>query len=665
MSENNFQEKINVVIDSVSDVVDTVNDKAKELASEVVAASETPEEAVDAADKVVETAEEPVSDVAEETVEAVEDEVKEQTEDVVDDVKAAESGDAAEEEAEEVSEAKEEPETETAGKLPDMSDMSLAQLSELFGKLKAAADAMNRSKEAEAIKVAFYKLLNKLKGENPEEDGDSRKNPFDSVEQNFKAMYADYKQERAEFNRKQDEIRKENQQKKEQIIEELKALVEGQDDMSAHFPEFRDIQNRWREAGPVPNQSFREINDRYQFYVEKFYDNVKISRDLRELDFKKNLEVKQGFCEMAEKLAESEDVVDAFHELQKLHEQWKEYGPVAKEYRESIWNRFKAATAVVNKRYQAHFEGMKEQQLENLEKKKVLCEKVEALAARSDINSSSEWNKLSKEVEAIQAEWRTIGFATKKENQKIYDRFRAACDAFYLHKRNFYSEARTSMAENVEKKQALIEQAEALKDSTDWKKTTDQYISLQKQWKEIGPVPRKKSEQMWKRFRAACDEFFAKRDANAGPEKDFYSNLKAKRKLIAEVKAYVPTDNETANADAMRNFNERWQAIGHVPYKDKEKVYNEFNSAMTEKFPLFSSSRRSAGSRAPRSQKDILIAKYNSLQQNIITYENNIGFFANSKSSEPFIKQMQARIDEAKAELRKLEEQIRKSEDAE
>ena len=546
----------------------------------------------------------------------------------------------------------------------DLSDKTLSELSDIFVSIRNGADSMMRSKEAEAVKSAFYKLLSKIKSENGEEN--PLNNPFEAVEQNFKAMYADYKKERADFNRRQEEEREANLVKKQAIIDELKALVEGQEDVSAQFPAFRELQNRWREAGPVPVKSFRDINDTYQYYVEKFYDMVKINRDLRDLDFRKNLEAKEALCEAAEKLAENENVVNAFHELQKLHEQWKEFGPVAKEKREDIWNRFKAATAVINKRYQAHFEGLKEQQEENLAKKKVLCEKLEEIAGR-EIANASEWTTLSKEIEALQAEWRTIGFATKKENQKIYDRFRAACDKIFERKRDYYTSIKDNMNENLEKKQAIIEQAEALKSSTEWKKATDQFISLQKQWKEIGAVPRKKSEQLWKRFRAACDEFFANRDANAKPENDYYGNLKAKKRLIEEVRAYELSQDETVNAEQMRSFNERWQAIGHVPFKEKDTVIAEFKEAMQEKFPLFSSRQRGGQTRqpaAPKSPKDVLIAKYNALQQDITTYENNIGFFAASKNSAPLIQQMQQKIDDAKEELKKLEERIRNEEDA-
>ena len=550
-----------------------------------------------------------------------------------------------------------------AGAVQDLSGKSLAELSDLFVKTRSSEGAMSRSKELEAIKSAFYKLLSKLKGES---DGESRaeNDPFEVVEQNFKAIYSDYKRERAEYMSRLEAEREESLKKKKAIIEELKALVEGQEDVSSQFTVFRELQNRWREAGPVPVQSYRDINDTYQYYVEKFYDMVKINRDLRDLDFKKNLEAKEAFCAVAEKLAENENVVNAFHELQKLHEQWKEYGPVAKEKREEIWDRFKAATSVINKKYQAHFEGLKAQQEENLEKKKVLCEKLEEIAER-EIKNTADWNQLSKEIESLQAEWRTIGFATKKENQKIYDRFRAACDKFFERKREHYTTIKDSMSANLEKKQAIIAQAEALKSSTEWKKTADQLIALQKQWKEIGAVPRKKSEQLWKRFRAACDEFFANRDANSGGENDYYGNLKSKKRLIEEVRAYQCSEDDAANAAQMRSFNEKWQAIGHVPFKEKDKINDEFRTAMHDKFPLFAKQRGQANQgHSAKNPKDSLIAKYNALQQDVVTYENNIGFFAASKNSAPLIQQMQQKIDDAKAELRRLEEKIRLEEEA-
>lgn len=563
------------------------------------------------------------------------------------------------------------------------SEKTLAELVKLFEELVQNEERMKMSKDAEAIKSAFYKRLQKEKADagivsepviEPSEDDETTAvqseeenitiNPFVEIERGFKEIYNTYRKERAEYNRQLEKERESNLAHKEAVIADLKALLEKQEDVNATFPEFREIQNRWRAVGPVPAQNYRNINETYQLYVEQFYDMVKINRELRDLDFKKNLEAKEQFCEQAEKLAESANVVDAFRELQKLHEQWKEYGPVAKEFREQIWDRFKAATAVINKKYQGFFEGLKEQQAENLAKKTVLCEKVEEIAER-EVANSNEWNAFSKEIEDIQKEWKTIGFASKKENQKIYDRFRAACDKFYGRKRDFYTEYKDSINVNLEKKVALCEEAEALKTSTDWKKTTDQYIALQKQWKEIGAVPRKKSEQLWKRFRAACDEFFAERDKHAKPENDFYGNLKAKQRLVEEIKAYVLTGTD-ADVEAMQEFQRRWNEIGFVPFKEKDKIAQIYKDALQEKFPNTGRApRRGRGGKPQLSEKDRLIQKYHSLEQDIVTYENNIGFFAMSKNSEPLIRQMEERIAQAKEELKALAEQVKALNEAE
>ena len=579
----------------------------------------------------------------------------------------------------------EEPAAEAAAPAQEpvnFAEKTLAELSELFEKLGTGLERVKRSKEAEAIKSAFYKRLSKEKAEAglgtvdepssdapveetaaAESDDAVKNNPFEVIEAGFKSLYNDYKKERAEFNRQLEKEREDNLTAKQGIIEELKTLVEKQEDVGSSFPAFREIQNRWRATGPVPAQNYRDINDTYQYYVEKFYDMVKINRDLRDLDFKKNLEAKEAFCAAAEKLSENENVVEAFRELQKLHEQWKEFGPVAKEYRDSIWERFKAATAVINKRYQGYFEDQKSKQADNLAAKTKLCEQVEEIAEK-EVTSSNEWNSLSKEIEDIQKQWRGIGFASKKENQKIYDRFRAACDKFFEKKRVFYTQYKDNMNENLEKKMSLIEQAEALKSSTEWKKATDQFINLQKQWKEIGAVPRKKSEQLWKRFRAACDEFFEARDKQSKPENDFYGNLKAKRKLIEEIEAYVPGADDDA---AMQDFTARWQEIGFVPFKEKDAVNQAYREAMQAKFPGFGSRAPRGGAgrgpAKPRSEKDILIQRYNTLQSEIDTYENNIGFFAMSKNAESLIKQMQKRIEDAKGELKELEAKIRQAEE--
>ena len=554
-------------------------------------------------------------------------------------------------------------EAEIAESAVNYSEKNLAELVALFEELVQNEERMKMSKEAEAIKAAFYKRLLKEKSETlTEEAEEGAENPFVAVEAGFKELYNKYRKERAEFNQQIEKEREHNLVLKEAVIADLKALLEKQEDVNATFPEFREIQNRWKAVGAVPAQNYRNINETYQLYVEQFYDMVKINRELRDLDFKKNLEAKEEFCKFAEKLAENENVVEAFKELQKLHEQWKEFGPVAKEFREQVWERFKAATAVINKKYQSFFEGIKEQQAENLAKKTVLCEKVEEIAAR-EVASSNDWNAFSKEIEELQKEWKTIGFASKKDNQKIYDRFRAACDDFYGRKREFYTDYKDSMNANLEKKVALCEAAEALKTSTDWKKTTDQFISLQKQWKEIGAVPRKKSEMLWKRFRAACDEFFAERDKQAKPENDFYGNLKAKQALIEEIRAYE-LKGDASDQEAMRQFQARWQEIGFVPFKEKDKVAQAYKEALQATFPKEPRRPRSAA-KAPKSEKEILIQKYNQLEQDVITYENNIGFFSMSKNSEPLIKQMQERIAQAKVELNALAAQIRALKEAE
>ncbi len=563
----------------------------------------------------------------------------------------------------------------------NLADKTLAELAELFQSLSESEDRMKRSKEAEAIKSAFYKRLSREKAaagedstvEEPDENTPMDESttplqsgpvsPFAAIEGAFKSAYVKYKKEKAEYNRELDAQREDNLAKKQALIEELKALVENPGDMKDAFPKFRSIQDRWRETGPVPQQNFRDINDTYQLHVTKFYDLVDINRELRDLDFRKNLEAKTAYCEQAEALAQEENVVESFKELQKLHEQWKELGPVAKEYREEIWERFRAATSVINKKYQAHFEGLKEQQVQNLAAKVALCEKVEEIAER-EITSSTQWNALSKEIENIQAEWRKIGFATRKENQKVYDRFRAACDKFFEKKRASFSEFKDSMNDNLKKKMAIIEEAESLKTSTDWKATGDRLIELQKQWKEIGAVPRKKSEQIWKRFRAACDEFFTARDSREGGPGNLGANLAAKKALIEEIKAYEGSDSDAAKA-----FAEKWNAIGFVPFKEKDAVQAAYKEAMQDKFPGWGSRapRRERGASQgrqgkPLSEKDKLKEQFNALQQEIQTYENNIGFFGMSKGAEALKAQMQERIDAAKAKLEDLKAQIRAKE---
>ncbi len=602
-----------------------------ETAPEETHAEETTAEETLAEETPAETAEEPAGETPAETAEEPAGETP--------------AGEAEEETTEEAE--------ETGEKAVNFAELTLAELVAFFEDISKKENRLKLNKEVEALRSAFYK---RLAAERETSRDSVSEDIFTGLENDFKAYYDLYRRERAEYNAKLERDREENLAKKEQVIADLKSLLEKQEDVNATFPAFREIQARWRSIGSVPVRSYKTVNETYQLYVEQFYDMVKINRELRDLDFKKNLEVKTHFCEAAEKLAEDENIVAAFKELQKLHDQWKEYGPVAKQYREEIWDRFKAATAVINKKYQAYFEGLKEHHAENLAAKTALCEKVEEIAAR-EISSLSEWNACSKAIEDIQKEWKTIGFATKKENQKIYDRFRAACDAFYAHKRDYYNGFKDEMMENYRKKVALCEAAEQLKSSTEWKKTTDQFLALQKQWKEIGAVPRKRSEQIWKRFRAACDEFFGERDRNAKPENNYYGNLKAKQKLIAEINDYQLTGDDAKDREALEDFTKRWGEIGFVPFKEKENVTKAYRDAVSAKF-TDADIRRGRRTR-PLSPRERLIQKYNQLEQDIVTYENNIGFFAESKNSAPLILQMQERIKQAKEELKALEDEIR------
>ena len=507
-------------------------------------------------------------------------------------------------------------------------DLTLAEIIARFEELTRAEDRMARYKEAEALKAAFYKKLikekeaagygakvdepskyeeeefpaEKTEESVPEADDAAELNPYEALEQGFKSCYNAYKKERGEYNRRQDAEKEANRSAKETIIEDLKALVEKEEDVNVTFPAFRAIQDRWKNVGLVPAAVARSINDTYHFYVEKFYDRVSIDRELRDLDFKKNLEAKEEFCRQAEALAESGDVVEAFKQLQKLHEQWKEYGPVDKEHRESIWERFKAATAVVNKKYQAHFEEQKSRFEANLAAKLSLCEQVEEIASREDLDREG-WNAGAKAIEELQKAWREIGYATRKENQKVYERFRAACDKFFTAKKAYYGAVKDDLNANYERKVKICEEAESLASSTDWNATSARLIELQKEWKEIGAVPRKKSEQIWTRFRAACDAFFgAKNEA-----------LKARRNARQEGGAR--RDNRPG---------------------DK---------------------RRSAQS--PREQ---LMELYRRKQQELATAENNIGFFRNAG---PLLAQMQAKLEADRAELAGLEQKLREMQEKE
>lgn len=563
---------------------------------------------------------------------------------------------------------------ETENEKTDFSNQGLKEIVDTFKGLIEGENMQQLYKHAEALKAAFYKNLRKEKiasgleqpaetAENAEAPADEpvSVNPFAEIERGFKDLYSQYKVRRSAYTQELEKNKEENYQAKLAVIEDLKALVEASEDLNQTFPRFREIQNRWRAIGPVPQARVKDLYDTYQHYVEKFYDYVKINKEFRDLDFKKNLEAKENLCEKAENLAEQEDVVGAFRTLQKLHEQWKELGPVSKEFRESVWERFRAATAVINKKHQAFFESQKGNQKENLEAKTALCEKVEAIA-QTEIKDSTDWNALTKDIENIQKEWKKIGFASKKDNQKVYDRFRAACDEFFAKKREFYSDFKNQMQDNLTKKLELCEKAEALKDNDDWKKTSEAFIELQKQWKEIGPVSRKKSEQVWKRFRAACDAFFDNRDKHFGSmNSEQTENLRKKRELIDEIRAFEVEGKEEAR-EALHEFQERWNAIGFVPFKEKARIQEAFRKAVSEKFGEFrESAGRFAGKaeRTVRSERDRLVQKFMKKEQEIATWENNMGFFASSKNAEALLEELNKKIDIARQELAQLEEEIK------
>ena len=587
--------------------------------------------------------------------------------------------------------------------LPDYSNKTLKEIIEIFRQMLDKGDQQEMYKNADALKAAFYKILKKEKiaagvfnlpvaalqntedsaeGENAEVSGaageqaeESAANPYVELERGFKELYAAYKQSRASYLQNLEKVKEENLQKKLQIIEELKELVEKAEDVNSTFPAFRELQNRWKEISLVPQSKARDLWESYQHCVERFYDYIKINNEFRDLDFKKNLELKTELCEKAEALGQEPNVVNAFKELQKLHEEWKELGPVAKEYRESIWERFKNATSVVNKRHQSFFENLKQDQKQNLIKKTALCEQAESIAA-SHCEDSNGWNKLSKQMEDLQTEWKKIGFAAKKDNQKIYDRFRAACDKFYNAKREYYLNFKSSMRENLAHKEELCEKAEALSSSEDWKGTTEKLIELQKEWKEIGPVARKQAELVWKRFRSACDIFFENKARYFGEQDAKYEeNLAAKSALIEELRAYKVSDSKDDNIAAMKSFLARWNDIGFVPFKEKERIQKEWNEAMESHFAdirslesekKFSKFRRmvtefrtSGKDRALRSEREKLLQKYRKTEQEIDTLENNIGFFAKSKNADTLVAEVRKKIEQQKEELLRIEEKIK------
>ncbi len=572
--------------------------------------------------------------------------------------------------------------------VPDFNTLSLKEIVLYFEEMLERGDRHEMHKYADIIKASFYRVLKKEKvalAQSKEEilpkdtpttgEDEVSVNPFLEIERGFKNLYRRYRELRKVHLAQFEKEKEQNLIDKREVIEELKALLEKQEDLQHTFPAFRELQNRWRAIGPVPQAANKNLWETYQFHVEKFYDFVKINKELRDLDIKKNLEQKIKLCEKAEALLDETYIVPAFRKLQKYHDAWREIGPVPKEQREEIWERFRAATSTINRRQQEYFEGLKEEHKKNYELKKALCEKAEAIA---NIEGEKQWNKLTKEMQALQKEWRTIGFCSKRENQKVYDRFRAACDKFYDEKRAFYASFKVTMEENLKKKIALCEEAEAIKDSDDWNKTTNRLIALQKEWKEIGPVTRKQSDAVWKRFRAACDHFFEKKSSHySGAGERYEQNLEDKETLIKEVENFSLSQSKEENVNSYREFMERWHKIGFVPIAQKDQITALYYQAIKEKFGDFVDSEEEAkierftrrikssrergrgGDRAVRAERDKLIQKLRKIEQDILLWENNIGFFAKSKKADNIIKDIEAKISEAREEVAQIEEKIK------
>lgn len=496
----------------------------------------------------------------------------------------------------------------------------------------------------------------------------------DEDEEVFKAEMSVIKEKRAKLFLEQEKEKQENLKKKLDIIEKIKAMLTSPEEANKSYQDFKKLQQEWKEIKLVPAEKANELWRNYQLYVEQYYDLLKLNSEAREYDFKKNLEIKTKICEAAEKLGSEEDVISAFHQLQKLHQEFRETGPVAKELREEIWARFKAASTIINKRHQQHFEELRAKEEDNLTKKTALCEKIEEIA-KAEIKTAGEWEKKTKEIIAIQAEWKTIGFAPQKMNVKIFERFRAACDDFFSKKAEYFKNMKQQFAENADKKRALIEQAKALQDSTEWKSTSDKLIALQKEWKTIGMVPKKLGDKLWNEFLTACNHFFeARNNANAGTRNEERANLEKKRSIIEQLKAMA--ENAEGNIqEKVRELIDEYNGIGHVPFKEKDKLYKEYHDILDKLYKELniSTARRrldkfknnlknvaEKGSDALDNERAKLMRRYETIKQEVQTYENNLGFLnASSKKGNSLIDEMNRKVQKLKDDMNLVREKIK------
>lgn len=550
---------------------------------------------------------------------------------------------------------------------------------EVIARLKEIAheDDNPKKDEVDYLKTIFYKLHFAEREADMKAYIDGGGDPAeykvvpDEDEEEFKAEMSVIKEKRAKIFLEQEKEKQENLTRKLDIIEKIKAMLTSPDEANKSYQDFKKLQQEWKEIKLVPAEKANELWRNYQLYVEQYYDLLKLNNEAREYDFKKNLEIKTRLCEAAEKLADESDVISAFHQLQKLHQEYRETGPVAKELREDMWARFKAASTVINKRHQQHFEELRAKEEDNLTKKTELCEKVENIA-KDEIKNAGDWDKKTKEIIAIQAEWKTIGFAPQKMNVKIFERFRAACDDFFGKKAEFFKNMKQQFSENIEKKKALVEQAQALQDSTDWKSTSDKLIALQKEWKTIGMVPKKQGDKLWNDFLTACNHFFdARNNANAGTRNEERANLEKKRDIIKQLETLA--DNPEGNVqEQARELIDQYNAVGHVPFKEKDNVYKEYHDILDrlykelnvttarrrlDKFRNNLKNVAEKGSDALDNERARLMRRYESLKQEIQTYENNIGFLsASSKKGNSLIDEMNRKVQKLKDDMNLVRE---------
>ena len=574
------------------------------------------------------------------------------------------------------------PAEEIVSKKPVESVLKLTK-EEILAKLKeVVADVENVAKpEIDGLKQSFYKLHNAEQDAARKlfiENGGAAENfvpQTDCVEEEFKNIMSVIKEKRSALTAELEKQKEMNLQVKLSIIEELKELVESPDDANKSYTEFKKLQQQWNEVKLVPQAKVNELWKNYQLYVEKFYDLLKLNNEFREYDFKKNLEIKTHLCEAAEKLADEEDVVSAFHQLQKLHQEFRDTGPVAKELRDEIWARFKAASTTVNRRHQQHFEALKEVEQHNLDQKTVICEIIEAIDYKELTNFAS-WESKTQEVIALQNKWKTIGFAPQKMNVKIFERFRKACDEFFRKKGEFFKSLKEGMNENLEKKRALCEKAETLKDSTDWKATADELTKLQKEWKTIGPVAKKYSDAVWKRFISACDYFFEQKNKATSSQRSVeQENLEKKKAIIEKLNAIDDQMNTEEATQLVRDLMKEWNGVGHVPFKEKDRIYKQYHSQVDKLFERFNisasnkklsnfkstiSSIQEGSPQALYREREKLVRAFDNMKNELQTYENNLGFLTtSSKKGNSLLTEINRKVEKLKADIELVKEKIK------